>query len=883
MIRDRLARWAERAAEKWDAVSWGTGERTRRAGWWLADFARALLHAVGESRPVQAVSRAWGAASWGVRSRFAALADWLGQRDFLPWNTLYRARQAGARLGERLRDDASVSAKVAWGANQAGWGIAAWFGGRNWRHLFFGLPVLGVAVLAVLLARGIADDQDELPDQYQRTAAGCFRAGDFVGAKTCYERLAQMGIEDGETRFRFALSLLELNEKARAEVILRKLAPTDAVGYGPAHYYLARHLLSSAALTPAQAAEVERHLLIACDARDPPREDRPAPGRLAELERFKQFTPAHLTRIEANTLLGKRYVAEGKLDRAEAHLRRAAAEAVPDDSIDQLAILAPLPAAAGEAHKLLGQIYMSRGKLDAAELFLLKARSRTRKDDPGWVEIQTMLGRAYFLSDLHLEAEPCLQEAILAPLPEQPATVEALSLLGQMRLRDGRDDEAETLLLRAAASKFADLPAVIAAHANLGQLYLKRRGYADAEKHLTEVLRAKQAAAPVVVAARTLLARLCFATDRPRDAETHLTQALAVNLPDLPATAEARAMLGQHYEQTGRASEAINLLEKASEEQPGVGLALARLLLAHGKRQQAEAPLRRAKRYFQQQAEANLLRQDAHHSWVECAVLLGEHAAALDALHKTTQALQLLPGLTGQRHDYGIGAVLVERAWVAPQSARYAQTLAAVSLQWLTILDQTPNSSPSQRFTLLDLATRADPGNAALLGRLLAVVRPRPAEADSNRDFLKALLADNRAPVLSRLGLALDGLRRGDATTDPGRLLQEALAQAPQTAQAMNNVAFLLALRAPEDAPRALALIDAVLARWPDQPNYRDTRGQILMRLGRWQEACLDLEAALPRMTNKKSTHQALAEAYQHLGQTEKAAQHRRLAETKVQ
>ena len=80
------------------------------------------------------------------------------------------------------------------------------------------------------------------------------------------------------------------------------------------------------------------------------------------------------------------------------------------------------------------------------------------------------------------------------------------------------------------------------------------------------------------------------------------------------------------------------------------------------------------------------------------------------------------------------------------------------------------------------------------------------------------------------------------------------------------------------DLPRALAIIQSVLDRFPNNPSFHETRGQILVRMGRWQEGVADLEFALPQLASTSSTHSALADAYRGLGLRDLAAEHERLA-----
>lgn len=96
-----------------------------------------------------------------------------------------------------------------------------------------------------------------------------------------------------------------------------------------------------------------------------------------------------------------------------------------------------------------------------------------------------------------------------------------------------------------------------------------------------------------------------------------------------------------------------------------------------------------------------------------------------------------------------------------------------------------------------------------------------------------------------------------------------------------NNHAALLATR-PQDAnpAGALEIIEGVLASHPTVPSFLDTKGQILLQLGRPEEAVVVLEAALKGAPDR-GTHATLAKAYARLGQTERAASHRQISEQK--
>lgn len=127
---------------------------------------------------------------------------------------------------------------------------------------------------------------------------------------------------------------------------------------------------------------------------------------------------------------------------------------------------------------------------------------------------------------------------------------------------------------------------------------------------------------------------------------------------------------------------------------------------------------------------------------------------------------------------------------------------------------------------------------------------------------------------------AISSLRRNQ-TAEASDRFKRAWEMLPGNPVLANNHAAMLAIR-PRDADPALALeiIDGVLVKHPAVPSFLDTKGQILLQLGRVEESVLVLEAALKGAPDR-GTHAALAKAYSRLGQTERAASHRQLAERK--
>ena len=105
--------------------------------------------------------------------------------------------------------------------------------------------------------------------------------------------------------------------------------------------------------------------------------------------------------------------------------------------------------------------------------------------------------------------------------------------------------------------------------------------------------------------------------------------------------------------------------------------------------------------------------------------------------------------------------------------------------------------------------------------------------------------------------------------------LRQAVARDANNGVAWNNLACILLEKG--DAALAEALTDAnrAVAIAGEDCRFRETRGQILLRLNHPQEAVSDLEFALNGMPDVPGIHRSLAAAYEALGNQQLAAQHR--------
>jgi tetratricopeptide (TPR) repeat protein len=126
--------------------------------------------------------------------------------------------------------------------------------------------------------------------------------------------------------------------------------------------------------------------------------------------------------------------------------------------------------------------------------------------------------------------------------------------------------------------------------------------------------------------------------------------------------------------------------------------------------------------------------------------------------------------------------------------------------------------------------------------------------------------------VLQALGVAL---AQAGNMERAAQMFERMTNENPNNAAAWNNYAWALHQCSMPDLNEALKAVERALAIAPDNPNYRETRGQVYVARGEWKAAVADLEFALNAMPDSVKIHRALATAYTALGDEPLAAIHR--------
>src|SRR5262245_56351823 len=100
--------------------------------------------------------------------------------------------------------------------SRAMFAIRWWWMGRQWRLLLPGLPALIVGGIAVgVVGYAVAEGRRGVTGRYLQTAKTRFKAGDYTGAMTCYDRLAHLGTERPEVLFGMAQTAEALGYEER--------------------------------------------------------------------------------------------------------------------------------------------------------------------------------------------------------------------------------------------------------------------------------------------------------------------------------------------------------------------------------------------------------------------------------------------------------------------------------------------------------------------------------------------------------------------------------------------------------------------------------------------------------------------------------------------
>lgn len=196
------------------------------------------------------------------------------------------------------------------------------------------------------------------------------------------------------------------------------------------------------------------------------------------------------------------------------------------------------------------------------------------------------------------------------------------------------------------------------------------------------------------------------------------------------------------------------------------------------------------------------------------------------------------------------------------------------------------STEPLNRLEMLKYAVRADPKCVEAVRRLAFFGEEPGATAETRVEAIRYL----QGMVTSGIGAPLAHLALGSKAWADNKSqeamfhLNSAYELDPTMSVLANNLAWVIAHQKVPQLEHALSIINSVLKKHPNVAAYRDTRGQILIKMQRWDDALKDLQFALREMPNSPDLHGALSLAYMNMKpqMTEIAENHRRIQEQLV-
>lgn len=182
-----------------------------------------------------------------------------------------------------------------------------------------------------------------------------------------------------------------------------------------------------------------------------------------------------------------------------------------------------------------------------------------------------------------------------------------------------------------------------------------------------------------------------------------------------------------------------------------------------------------------------------------------------------------------------------------------------------------------KRFESLRRAVAYDATSKAVIDAVSTACVDAANSTQQEIRVLKEAIVRGIHPDASHFILGTLALKQGDVKQAMHHL---AIAKEsnPSLPGLLNNLAYAMLL-GDSDIEEALRLANAAVRMTPMNAYARETRGQILLKLGKWSEAISDLEFALGEQALVSHVRPGLATAYEQIGQPDVAARHRYLAE----
>jgi len=300
---------------------------------------------------------------------------------------------------------------------------------------------------------------------------------------------------------------------------------------------------------------------------------------------------------------------------------------------------------------------------------------------------------------------------------------------------------------------------------------------------------------------------------------------------------------------SGDTQRAVALLRPLIDDEPSLRLVLAQLSESIGEVEES----RRLSAEVLKETQRQLIENPGDVS------VLVNHANALNIARKFAETIQVLDA-------YLTAAKQTPRE----QPAGFRKVYGTACLG---IFDQSEGEATTGRVELLAKALTVGHSVNTVIQRLAALCVSDSSDAFQAESALNQLAANRQlsAVVYRQIGDA--AMQKGQAARAV-RFYDLGLAIKPNDLVLLNNMASALISQSPNNADKALEFANAALLKVPYQADVLVTRAEILLSMKRWQDARLDLEAALQSRKTSPVVHRLLVQAYTELEEHDQAADH---------
>lgn len=325
----------------------------------------------------------------------------------------------------------------------------------------------------------------------------------------------------------------------------------------------------------------------------------------------------------------------------------------------------------------------------------------------------------------------------------------------------------------------------------------------------------------------------------------------AVDQKNKAAADSAQLRLASYLTQMGATREAVQIVQELAVRTPKLNLVGVGLALQSEDKDLAVRFANGAVKYLEQFLTANP-------SAVQERMELARTLVFLDREQEAARVLKDGMGLT--------------------QDESLKSGVADVLIHFANRLAKEGDATLVQRLQVIRNAMDYAPNNQSVIDAIIEIVLNCKEQNGAQVEVLRKSIVEGAAPEATHFIQGTLALLNGDHATALNHL-KIAQSTGVNTPGLLNNMAMALQnTNDPDKVLQALELSNSANSLMENHPYLRDTRGQILLKLKRYEEAIPDLEFALRSPELAANIHASLAAAYTALGQADLAAEHSKLA-----